>query len=130
MKGKGRFRFHLLGMIAIVLLWGTGLPATAQEAGSITGHIQDGQGQALEGVAVKLMRAGKPDVQEKASDAQGNFQFGDLSGGVYIATLAKEGYAPVTCPGLRIVGLSRQLQITLAPAGGEPASSCKEAAAQ
>lgn len=124
---RSRFYF-LLPVLMAAVLWGSGLPAAAQDTGVITGHIQDAQGQSLEGVAVKLMRAGKPDVQEKASDAEGNFQFGDLSGGVYIATLAKEGFAPVTCPGLRIVGLTRQLQVTLAPAGGEPGSSCKAAA--
>ena len=122
--------YFLLPVLMTAVLWGSGLPAAAQDTGVITGHIQDGQGQSLEGVAVKLMRAGKPDVQEKTSDAGGNFQFGDLSGGVYIATLAKEGFAPVTCPGLRIVGLARQLQVTLAPEGGEPGSSCKEAPAQ
>lgn len=122
--------YFLVPVMMASVLCGSGLPAAAQDTGVITGHIQDSQGQSLEGVAVKLMRAGKPDVQEKASDAEGNFQFGDLSGGVYIATLAKEGFAPVTCPGLRIVGLARQLQVTLAPAGGEPGSSCKEAAAQ
>lgn len=126
---RSRFYF-LLPVLMAAVLWGSGLPAAAQDTGLITGHIQDGQGQSLEGVAVKLMRAGKPDVQEKVSDAEGNFQFGDLSGGVYIATLVKEGYAPVTCPGLRIVGLTRQLQVILAPAGGEPGSSCKEASAQ
>jgi hypothetical protein len=126
---RSRFYFLLPGMMAAVL-GGSALPAAAQDTGAIAGSIQDAQGQSLEGVTVKLMRAGKPDVQEKASDAGGNFQFGDLSSGVYIATLSKEGFAPVTCPGLRIVGQTRQLQVALAPEGGEPGSSCKEAAAQ
>lgn len=126
-----RSRFHFLHSgLMVVLLGGTGLPAAAQEAGSITGRVQDAQGQPLEGVAIKLMRAGKPDVQEQASNAEGNFQFGGLEGGVYIASVNREGFAPVTCPGLRIVGLTRQLQVTLAAAGGEAGSSCKEAAAQ
>jgi len=126
MMGMRRIGFILLFIVAAVLA-PTGGPASAQDAGDIRGHIQDAEGKALAGVAVKLLQAGKKETQEKVSDAEGNFQFSDLAGGVYIATVSLEGYGPVTCPGVRIVGVSRQLQVTLVPAGGEQASSCRQA---
>ena len=125
MMGKRRVGFVLLFTMAAGLAMAGGL-VFAQEAGSIQGHIQDAEGKAMAGVAVKLLQAGKKETQEQASNAEGNFQFAGLAGGVYIATVAMEGYGSVTCPGVRIVGVSRQLQVTLVPAGGDQASSCRQ----
>jgi len=125
MMGKRRIGFALLFTLAAGLAT-AGNPVLAQDAGSIQGHIQDAEGKALAGVAVKLLQAGKKETREQASDAEGNFTFAGLAGGVYIATVAMDGYSPVTCPGARIVGVSRQLQVTLVPAGGEQASSCRQ----
>lgn len=126
MMGKGRFGFPLLAAVVAALSM-LGDPAAAQMTGDIKGRIQDGQGQALPGATVKLLQAGKGEPREQVSDAQGNFHFEGLAGGVYIATIALEGYAPVTCPGARVVGTTRELQVTLAPAGGETSSSCRTA---
>ena len=52
-------------------------------------------------------------------------RIGGLAGGVYIATVTPEGYAEVTCPGVRVVGQSRQLEIRLMPKDGPEPSSCK-----
>lgn len=125
MMGKRRIGFALLFTLAAGLATAGG-PVFAQDTGSIRGHVQDAEGKALTGITVKLLQAGKKETQEQASDAEGNVQFSNLAGGVYIATVAMEGYAPVTCPGVRIVGVSRQLQVTLVPAGGEQASSCRQ----
>lgn len=126
MMGKCRVGFPFLCAMAVAVLAVSGGPVSAQATGDIRGHIQDPQGKALAGVAVKLLQAGKKESQEQVSDAEGNFHFENLAGGVYIATLSMEGYAPVTCPGVRIVGVTRQLQIILMPAGGEQASSCRQ----
>ena len=127
MMGKGRSRFPILLAVIVAALAVSGGPAAAQATGDIKGYVQDSQGQALSGVKVKLLQAGKSASREAATDAEGNFHFEALDGGVYIATIAMEGYAPVTCPGLRIVGVTRQLKITLVPSGGEQASSCRQA---
>jgi uncharacterized surface anchored protein len=125
MMGRRRIGFTLLFVLAVALLAAAGGPVSAQGAGDIKGHVQDAEGKALAGVAVKLLQAGKKETQEQASDAEGNFHFTGLAGGVYIATAAMEGYGPVTCPGVRIVGVTRQLQVTLVPAGGGQSSSCR-----
>lgn len=124
MIGEGTFRF--LSVAALVaLLSATGRPVLAQ-AGEVDGHVQDSQGQPLQGVTVKLLKAGKGANQQQASDAQGNFRFSGLASGVYIAAASHEGYAEVTCPGVRVMaGLTRRLAIKLMPAEGEQPSSCE-----
>ncbi|HYU30811.1 MAG TPA: carboxypeptidase-like regulatory domain-containing protein [Thermoanaerobaculia bacterium] len=124
-KGSFRVPFFLAAFAAALSVIGG--PVAAQSTGDIKGHVQDGQGQAFAGVTAKLLQAGKAGSQERASDAEGNVHFDGLTSGVYIVTVAKEGYSPVTCPGLRIVGITRQLQITLMPAGGQQPSSCRQA---
>lgn len=124
---KSRLGFPLLLAAALVAV--TGGPVVSQAAGDIKGHIQDAEGKSLSGATVKLLQAGKGEPREQASDAEGNFHFQELAGGVYSATVSMEGYAPVTCPGARIVGATRQLEITLRPAGGEQSSSCRAASA-
>jgi hypothetical protein len=128
MMGKRRVGIALLVAMAIAALAVSGRPVFAQQAGDVMGHVQDSEGKALAGAAVKLLQAGKKETREQVSDAEGNFHFTGLAGGVYIATAAMEGYAPVTCPGVRIVGVTRQLEVTLAPAGGQQASSCRQGA--
>jgi hypothetical protein len=126
--GKGRFGALFLAMTVAVLTV-IGDPVASQVTGDIKGHVQDSEGKALSGVTVKLLQAGKGDPREQTSDAEGNFHFEGLAGGVYIAAVTMEGYTPVTCPGARIVGATRELQITLRPAGGEQSSSCQAGAA-
>jgi len=100
------------------------VPAAAQ-SGVVTGHVQDAQGQPLQGVAVTLLKAGKK-IPPQTSAADGNFSFADLASGVYSASATLDGYAPVNCPGVRIVaGLSRHFEIKLMPAAeGGPPSTC------
>lgn len=101
--------------------------SAAALSGDLRGKIVDAEQKAVPGATVTLLQAGKPDSREQASDAGGGFAFKDLTSGVYIATIALEGYAPVTCPGVRVVSGARQLQVTLVPAGGEAVSSCQPA---
>jgi len=121
--GEARSRFFP-GALLVALLSPVGGPALAQEAGEVSGHVQDAQGQALQGVTLKLLKTGQEANQEQTSDAQGNFRFERLASGVYIATAAMDGYGSVTCPGVRLVaGLSRRLDIKMMPAEGEQSSS-------
>jgi hypothetical protein len=126
MMGKRRIGFTFLFAMAVAVLAASGGPVSAQATGDIKGHVQDAEGKALAGVTVKLLQAGKPDTRDQVSNPDGNFHFEGLTGGVYIATVSMEGFAPVTCPGVRIVGVTRQLQVTLMPAGGEQGSSCRQ----
>lgn len=125
MTGKGRICFFSL-VVGAALLPAVAGPAAAQ-TGDVRGQVKNGDGQALPGVTVKLLRAGSQDTVEKTSDAQGRFHFGGLKGGVYIVAASPEGYAPVTCPGTRIVsGMDRSFELALRSDGGEP-STCTAA---
>jgi hypothetical protein len=123
--GEGRIRFSLFTLVGVVaVLAYAGGPAASQTTGEINGRVQDAQGNALPGVPVTLLHAGAKDTQQKTSGAGGEFQFIGLAG-VYIATAAFDGHAPVTCPGVRVIGQTRQLEIRLMPADGAESSSCK-----
>ena len=116
-------RFVAAGVAAFLFL--TPVAARAQGAGVVTGHVQDAQGQPLQGVAVVLLKAGK-EIPSQTSGADGNFRFADLGSGVYSASASLEGYAPVNCPGVRIVALERHFAIKLMPATeGGPPSTCE-----
>lgn len=117
-------RFFVAGVAAFLSLIPAAAPA--QGAGVVTGHIQDAQGQALQGVSVTLLKAGK-EIPPQTSGADGNFRFADLGSGVYSASASMEGFAPVNCPGVRIVAsLERHFTIKLMPAAeGGPPSTCE-----
>ena len=125
MSSEGRFRFSLL--LALAVLCGA-LPGVSQSNGDVRAQVLDGQGSPLAGIQVTLMKAGGQS-QQKASNAEGRVDFDGLAGGVYILTAAPEGYAEVTCPGVRVVGQSRQLEIRLMPKDGTEPSSCKNVTA-
>ena len=123
--GETRSRFLAAALVA-ALAPVIGGPVAAQGSGEVGGHVQDGQGQPLQGVSVKLVKAGKAANQQQTSDAQGNFRFNGLASGVYIAEASHDGFGEVTCPGVRVMaGLTRRLAIKLMPANGEQPSSCK-----
>ena len=124
MSSEGRFRFPLLPLVLAALLAGAG-PGAAQNTGDILAQALDAQGSPIAGVQITLIKAGGKDNQQKAADAEGKVHFEGLAGGVYIATTAPDGYAEVTCPGVRVVGQSRQLEIRLMPKDGPEPSSCK-----
>ncbi len=123
MSSEGRFRFPLFSVAVLALLAGAG-PGAAQNNGDVRAQALDAQGSPIAGVQITLMKAGGQS-QQKAADAEGKVHFSGLAGGVYIATAAPEGYATVTCPGVRVVGQARQLEIRLMPVDGPEPSSCK-----
>jgi carboxypeptidase family protein len=133
---RSRSIFILLGVAIVVAA--AMVPATARIAAAaapreappsaeVDGLVTDGQGKPLAGVAVTMLKAGEDKLKNQASGADGTFKFDALPSGVYIAAAAKEGFAPVTCRGIRLVaGQSRRLEIKLLPTGGEP-STCTSA---
>lgn len=125
MKGEHGARRSLVAGGALLLSLIPAL-AGAQGDGAVTGHVQDAQGQALQGVTVKLLKAGQQSPQQ-ASGADGNFRFEKLGSGVYSASASLDGYATANCPGVRIVAsLERHFAIKLMPASeGGPASTCQ-----
>lgn len=124
MPSEGRSRFSLLPLAVLALLAGAG-PGAAQNNGDVRAQALDAQGSPIAGVQITLIKAGGKDNQQKTADAEGKVHFGGLAGGVYIATAAPDGYAEVTCPGVRVVGQARQLEIRLMPKDGPEPSTCK-----
>lgn len=128
MRGEHRLRpLFAAGILTFfsLALFSLTMPALAQSSGVVTGHVQDAQGQPLPGAAVALLKAGK-EIPPQTSGVDGNVRFEGLGSGVYSASASLEGYAPVNCPGVRIVaGLTRHLEIKLLPASeGGPPSTC------
>jgi Carboxypeptidase regulatory-like domain len=126
---RGNHRPHSLfaaGIVASFCLMSSAMAApAAPPSGTVTGHVKDAQGQPVAGVAVALLKAGKV-IPQQTAGADGNVRFGDLASGVYSASASLEGYAPVDCPGVRIIaGQTRHLEITLSAASeGGPPSTC------
>jgi hypothetical protein len=125
MAGDPRARRLFVAAVAAVLSL-VPVSARAQGAGVVTGHVQDAQGQALQGVAIKLLKAGTESPQQ-TTGADGNFRFNSLGSGVYSASASMEGYTTANCPGVRIVAsLERHFTIKLMPATeGGPPSTCE-----
>jgi len=122
----------LLGVALIAVI----LPATARivaaaaaakaevPSAEVSGQVLDAEGKPLAGAAVTVLKAGEDTPKKQVSGADGSFKFDALHSGVYIAAVAMNGYASVTCRGIRLVaGQSRSLEIKLQPTGGEP-STC------
>ncbi|MFL6291943.1 MAG: carboxypeptidase-like regulatory domain-containing protein [Thermoanaerobaculia bacterium] len=130
MSSEGRFRFSLLPAALVLLaVLGGAHAGAAQANGDVSARAVDAQGSPVAGIQITLIKAGGKDNQQRTADAEGRVDFGGLAGGVYIVTTAPEGYAEVTCPGVRVVGQSRQLEIRLMPKDGPEPSSCKVAEA-
>jgi hypothetical protein len=120
-------RFVRLLMLALMLSLASVRPAFAQDDGGGAGPsvLRDSETEWLfRDVSRALIKAGGQN-QQKAADAEGKAHFEGLAGGVYIVTAAPDGYAEVTCPGVRVVGQSRQVEIHLLPKDGAEPSSCK-----
>jgi hypothetical protein len=129
---RSRSLVLLLGaaiLAAVIVPASLGIAAAAphREApppGEVEGVVLDAQGKPLAGAAVSVLKAGEEKPKSLVSGADGTFKFDALPPGVYIGSAAMEGYAPVTCRGVRLVaGQSRRLEIKLFPTGGEP-STC------
>lgn len=52
--------------------------------GAFAGRVVDEQGQAMDGVVVKLRRRGDEKPTETTTDDEGRFRFANLKGGVYL----------------------------------------------
>lgn len=122
----------LLGVVLVAVI----VPATSRIAAAaaqakaeapsaeVSGQVMDAQEKPLAGAAVTMLKAGEDTPKKQVAGADGSFKFDSLHSGVYIAAVAMDGYAAVTCRGIRLVaGQSRRLEIKLQPTGGEP-STC------
>ncbi len=71
-------------------------PATAQNAGAITGTVRDPQGLALPGVTVTVANRVSAASETMVTDAAGAFTAGNLGFGTYVVTATLEGFSTIT----------------------------------
>jgi hypothetical protein len=91
----------------------------APPPGEVDGVVLDAQGKPMAGAAVTMLKAGEDKPKSAVSGADGSFKFDTLAPGVYIGAAAMDGFAPVTCRGMRLVaGQTRRLEIKLMANGG------------
>jgi hypothetical protein len=90
-------------LLVAALLAAIAGPACAAGDGEVDGLVQDAQGKPLPGVEIALLKAGEAAGHKQVSSADGGFKFDSLASGVYIASATLEGYAPITCRGIRLV---------------------------
>lgn len=121
---------HRCGWFALVVFAGAALCSAAQEPGSLTGILRDGQGKPMQGVTVKLAPVNAArSSDETASDAQGKYRFESLAIGDY--TLSAESHGRVATTAVHIssatVGINADLTISAKPAEDGSASAPERA---
>jgi hypothetical protein len=97
-----RFKFWLSLCLALtVALAGTPLAAFAGTTGGVTGHITDSStNAALADVAITVTSPSQ--VATTTTDASGTYRFLSLAPDTYTISFQKDGYTPVSQPGLTI----------------------------
>ncbi len=108
----------LVWLSLFVLLWGSPALAQSQQAppqtgasageqlpiphlpGSISGTVVDPSGAAVAGARVSLTREDRSTSQETLSGDDGQFSFGNIAPGPFQLTIAAEGFAAQSLPGI------------------------------
>ena len=65
-----------------------------QASVTVTGVVEDGNGAAISGVKVTLVRGDTHHIQETVSDENGNFSFPEVSPGNYVLKIEMSGFEP------------------------------------
>jgi hypothetical protein len=89
-------RFGVLGILIMVLAWGSGMPsmALAADSGTVCGFIRDGEGKALAGASVTLTSHSEASgISHATSGPTGEYRFSGLSDGEYSVGAEMAGYA-------------------------------------
>jgi thiol-disulfide isomerase/thioredoxin len=100
-------------------------PGKPKEVGSIAGKVTDEAGRALAGAQVTLYRLHRPGGPRwgkwrpagapVASDRDGKYSFNDLSEGVYMPAVKKDGFAPWYCPQRFVESEPLEINVVLKP---------------
>jgi len=91
------------------------LSAEAQEAGSISGSVLDGNGAAVAGVELSLENSLQIVIGTATSDGQGTYRFDNVADGSYVLVASHPGFTkrrePVQITGRSIVKLTINLAV-------------------
>src|SRR6266567_7703073 len=70
-------------------------PAQGQEAGTLTGVVEDPSGAPIPGAHVKLTQKATAEVFKTVSDETGHFEFRNLPEGKYVLSAQAQGVEPI-----------------------------------
>jgi hypothetical protein len=109
-----------LGLLAVVFVLATAVPAFAQgggasSTGTIQGRVTDAQGAVLPGVTVTATSPSALGAQTTVTSETGNYRFPAIPPGVYTVTYELAGFNTVRREGIQIaLGFTANLNIELA----------------
>jgi outer membrane receptor protein involved in Fe transport len=92
---RARSDYMLFIRLTSLLLLLAATPAFAQNVGTISGTVKDGQGLAIPGATVTLTNRVSQGSQNTVSDAQGRFTLNNVPYGTHVLNVALEGFTPV-----------------------------------
>lgn len=101
---------------------GLASPASAQEArATLKGRVVGEGGSAVAGVSVKLALQGSDQPpRAETTSGQGEYQFGDVTPGVYKVTVEAAGYKSIVLEDVELVaGDVQELRFTLEPGSAD-----------
>jgi hypothetical protein len=101
----------------LTLILSTPQHAWAGGFGSIRGTVQDAKSQPLSGARARLQSLASGAVLTATTDAQGRFEFPDVSIGTYRLTVSRQGFAPATQPVTLEAGYFPRADIVLLRSG-------------
>ncbi len=84
--------------------------------GSLRGAVQDASGARVASAKIVLQTIGSSLTREAASEDRGEFRLDDLLPGAYRMTVAAAGFAPAEANVSVVVGVVREVTVTLKPA--------------
>lgn len=115
----GNIRRGLTILMFLVLLpWA----AQSQDSASLSGTVGDAQGNPVAGAVVQLRSKDAVETQTASTDAQGNFSFAAMRGGVYVLHAGRDGFSDVEIPSL-FLGIQEKKTVDLELQRTGPAST-------
>jgi tetratricopeptide (TPR) repeat protein len=111
--------------LVVLALFLLPLSLPAQEAASLRGTVRNAQGSPVARATVGLQVKDGAQMKTAHTDAQGNYSFPDLHGGVYVLRAAMAGYRDAEIPSLFLGATeAKNVDVVLLPAKTpEPQSS-------
>ena len=114
-------------LVVFILLAFHPLSLQSQESASLHGTIRDSQGKPVSDATVELRAKDATQAQTVHSDAQGNYSFTALHGGVYVLRAAMAGYSDPEIPSLFLgPNEAKNIDLALLPARTKPNSHASQ----
>ncbi|HEX4284477.1 MAG TPA: carboxypeptidase-like regulatory domain-containing protein, partial [Terracidiphilus sp.] len=90
-------------LIALLTIFATALPASAQIAGELTGRVLDASGRSVPNATVELVNLATNVAQTTASTSSGDYVFINLTSGSYQLKVSASGFERLSRSGVTVV---------------------------